>query len=232
MKTREAKTLKLAILLGLTPFLATGCSVMGKMEFGKLVTSGRDGWQLPEVVVASLALEPGDNVAEIGAGEGYWLPWLSAAVGPDGRVYAVEVTDELVDALESRVAEEELTNVVVIRGAFEDPMLPDGEIDLAMTSLTYHHIEGQVGYFARLRRNLSERGRVAHLDDRPDIGIPFQWFQGDGHWTDPDVIAREMRESGYRRTLTFDFLPMQSFQVFAPSVGSAVATDPTDDPGE
>ena len=53
-------------------------------------------------------------------------------------------------------------------GAYDDPRLPEGSIDLAMTVLTYHHIEGQVEYFNRLRHVLRAGGRVAHLDDRPD----------------------------------------------------------------
>jgi hypothetical protein len=106
--------------------------------------------------------------------------------------------------------------VTVVRGAFEDPMLPDGEIDLAMTSLTYHHIEGQTNYFRKLRTDLSAKGRVAHLDDQPDAPIPFRWFQADGHWTEPTRIEEEMTEAGYTRTASFDFLPVQSFQVFAP----------------
>jgi ubiquinone/menaquinone biosynthesis C-methylase UbiE len=158
-------------------------------------------------------------VAEIGAGSGYWLPWLAEAVGADGRVYAVEVDDALVAKLSERVARDALENVVVVRGQFEDPKLPDGEIDVAMTSLTYHHIDDRVAYFRRLQVDLSPRGRVAHLDDRHDIPPPIRWFQASGHWTEPAAMRAEMAEAGYRRVEEFDFLPMQSFQVFVPLGG-------------
>ncbi len=193
---------------------SVGCSGLSNVDVGRVLTSGRDGWQHPERVIDALAIEPGDRVAEIGAGGGYWIPWLSRAVGEEGRVFAVEVEPELVAALESRVAEEGLGNVEVVLGAYDDPRLPDHEIDLAMTCLTYHHIEDRVAYFEALHRDLAPGGRVAHLDDRPDSPAPISWFQGEGHWTDPDLIVTEMGRAHYRRVDAFDFLPAQSFQTF------------------
>ncbi len=195
---------------------AMGCSGFSKIDVGRVLTSGRDGWQHPDRVIAALEISAGNRVAEIGAGSGYWLPWLSEAVGPEGRVYAVEVDADLVADLESFVAESKLGNVEVLLGAYDDPGLPDAEIDLAMTCLTYHHIEDRVEYFRRLRNALSAGGRVAHLDDRPDSPAPLSWFQAEGHWTRPTLIASEMGEAGYRSTARFDFLPAQSFQIFTP----------------
>lgn len=194
-----------------------GCSgSLAKLDLGALIMGGRDGWQRPERVIEALAIEPGARVAEIGAGSGYWLAHLSDAVGPEGRVYAVEVTPELVERLEAQVEEASLSNVDVILGAYHDPRLPDGRVDLALTCLTYHHIEDRVRYFRSLRTDLARGARVAHLDDRPDAPAPISWFQTAGHWTPPDEIGREMGEAGYRLVDAHDFLPSQSFQVFEP----------------
>lgn len=212
---------RMTVWLATLPLLlAAGCAPIAKTDVGRFLTSGRDGYQHPEQVVEALALAPGDHVAEIGAGDGYWLPLLSEAVGPDGRVYAVEVEDDLVVALRERVAREALANVVVVRGQYSDPELPDGTIDLAMTCLTYHHIEDRVPYFRRLHADLAPGGRVAHLDDRHDFGPPLRWILA-GHWSDPDAMAAEMAEAGYRVVESHDFLPVQSFQVFAPEKGVA-----------
>jgi len=212
--TPMKRTLRVALAVGAMS-LASGCGILGKTDVSRVLTSGSDGFQHPERVVEALALREGDRVAEIGAGEGYWLPWLSEAVGAEGRVYAVEVEDDKVESLRGRVERDSLDNVVVVRGEYEDPKLPDGEIDLAMTSLTYHHIEGQVAYFQKLRVDLASGGRVAHLDDRHDVGPPLRWIMA-GHWTDPDEIVSEMDEAGYRRTEHHEFLPVQSFQIFEP----------------
>jgi arsenite methyltransferase len=220
MKIKEMSMLTkfLPILVWITLALTTaGCSGLSKVDVPRVLTSGRDGWQYPERVIEALEIEPGDRVAEIGAGSGYWLSWLSEAVGPEGRVYAVEVDSKLVEKLESFIADRELHNVEVILGAYDDPRLPDGSIDLAMTVLTYHHIDERVEYFDRLRQDLRSGGRVAHLDDRPDAEPPISWFQSDGHWTDPAAVDDEMTGAGYQRLSAFDFLPAQSFQIFGPT---------------
>jgi len=214
----------LAIPLFALPLALPGCGTCSRFDLTRLVTSGRDGWQHPEQVVDALGLEPGQSVAEIGAGDGYWLPWLSRAVGPDGTVFAVEVESEKVATLRERVAAEGLTNVEVILGRYEDPLLPDGSVDLAMTCLTYHHIEEREVYFQRLQQALAPGGRVAHLDDRDDLNVPFRWLPTAGHTSNIDEMNAEMQEAGYRRTATFEFLPIQSFQIFAPVAVSPIAT--------
>jgi len=206
-------TLSVLVSIGLL-LSSLGCSGLSKVDIGRVLTSGRDGWQYPERVIASLEIEPGDRVAEIGAGSGYWLPWLSEAVGREGRVYAVEVEADLVRDLEALVADHDLRNVEVVLGDYDDPRLPDGGIDLVITVLTYHHLEARSDYFRRLRVDLRPGGRVAHLDDRPDAEAPLSWFQSDGHWSDPSAIVEEMTDAGYRKRAEFDFLPVQSFQIF------------------
>jgi arsenite methyltransferase len=204
----------------------TACAPLEKTNISRVITSGRDGWQHPERVVDALALEEGDRVAEIGAGDGYWLEWLSEAVGPTGRVYAVEVEETKVEKLRRKKTDNSLDNVIVVHAGYTDPNLPDGEIDLAMTCLTYHHIDGQVDYFRRLQVDLAPGGRVAHLDDREDTPAPFSWLQSEGHWTNPVDMVREMESAGYTRTQSFDFLPVQSFQVFEPAAKMAANAGP------
>lgn len=199
--------------------LATGCAPLAKVDYAGLITGGRDGWQRPDAVIETLAIGEGDRVAEIGAGDGYWLKRLSEAVGATGRVYAVEVEADKTRKLERFVAEEALDNVVVVLGAYEDPKLPDGKIDLAMTCLTYHHIEDREAYFERLRVDLAPEGRVVHLDDHAEVPLPIRWIQGE-HVSDPAAIVAEMKAAGYRRTGSWDFLPVMSFQQFEPMGGT------------
>ena len=222
--TTAKRSLALFACCFLLPVLPASSSLQ-KVSLGRVVTSGRDGWQHPERVIDALRIAPGDAVAEIGAGSGYWLPWLSDAVGPEGRVYAVEVDDDKVAALKQLVRDEGFHNVEVIRGEFADPLLPDAEIDLAMTCLTYHHIEDRQRYFEKLRQDLSPGGRVAHLDDTGDLPIPLIWLASKGHWTKPDDMKREMESAGYAQAQSFDFL-LQGFQIFEPNDAIAVSAPP------
>ena len=189
--------------------LLVGCGAWKRFQYEGF---DRDDWQLPQRVLSALELRPGDRVADIGAGGGYFSFRFAEAVGPEGRVYAVDVDDDMLAYLEERVAEEGHENVEVVRGAFEDPLLPDGQIDLVFLSNTYHHIQDRPTYFHGVRRDLSPGGRVAilELDDRSWLPRTI------GHFSEPDAVAREMEEAGYRRVADHAFLDRQSFQVFAP----------------
>jgi ubiquinone/menaquinone biosynthesis C-methylase UbiE len=199
-----------------------GCSGLGKVDYSGLLTGGRDGWQHPDRVIESLAIREGDVVADIGAGSGYFVPRLSRAVGASGRVYAVEVDAETVAELRELVEREQLTNVEVVLGEYGDPLLPDAQVDLVVTVLTYHHIDQRAEYFAHVRGDLSSRGRVAHLDDRDDLTGILGLMVTDGHFSNVDAMVGEMSSAGYERVESYDFLPAQSFQIFAPTSAAPV----------
>ena len=74
----------------------------------------RDGWQKPAQVVLALKLQPGDVVADIGTGSGYFVPYLSTAVGPSGRVLAVDIQPEMLAFVERKVGELGLTSVYAL----------------------------------------------------------------------------------------------------------------------
>ncbi len=112
--------------------LSLGCGNWKRFAYER----GRDDWQQPERVVASLGIEPGDHVADLGAGSGYFTLRLAEAVGPTGRVYAVDVDAEMNEYLREKLKQAGVANVEVIDGRFEDPLLPDGRIDLIFSSNT------------------------------------------------------------------------------------------------
>ena len=198
-------------LVAAVALLAVAPSLV-KMDLGRL--GSRASWQLPDRVIDSLGIQPGDRVADVGAGDGYFTFRLAAAVGPSGRVYTVEVDDELVTQLEQKARDGGHDNVVVVKGEYTDPLLPDGEIDLILFCNSYHHIEDRVTYFDRLRSDLAEGGRVALMDLK---AIPLvRLLAPHGHWTPVETMRSEMGQASYTLTERFDFLPAQSFVVFRP----------------
>ena len=175
----------------------------------------RAGWQLPDKVIESLKIQPGDHVADIGAGGGYFTFLLTDAVGPTGKVYAVDVEQEITEQLADRVAEENRFNVVVILGEFKDPLLPDETIDLVFLCNTYHHIENRVDYFSSLKTDLKSDGRVAIIDMKDDLTGILRLFATAPHWTPKQLLLSEMEQAGYHHQSGFDFLPAQNFEVFS-----------------
>ncbi len=173
----------------------------------------RAEWQKPTEVAAALALRPGQAVADLGAGTGYFTRPLAEAVGPAGTVYAVDVEPNLVAHLRERAAREGLSNVRPILAAARDPHLPAAGVDAVLVVDTYHHIDDRIGYFRRLRRALRPRGRVAVVDwhKRPmPVGPEMD------HKIAREQVVDEMDAAGYRLVEEPTFLPYQYFLVFQP----------------
>lgn len=171
---------------------------------------GRDSWQQPDRVVESLALPPGATVADLGAGGGYFTWRLAAAVGESGRVYAIDVDPDMTSHLAEESREKGHANVQPILAEFDDPLIPEGGVDLIFTCNTYHHIDGREDYFRRAAKYLRPGGRIAIVEPTREGWIQ-RWFP---HFMEPEVIRAEMEEAGYRRLEAFDYLERQSFQIF------------------
>lgn len=174
----------------------------------------RESWQHTDRVIETLAIEPGDQIADLGSGSGYFTFALAKATGPDGVVYAVDVDPDMVELVTELAEEKNAGNVRPTLATPDDPKLPEGTIDLVFTSNTYHHLEDPVAYFRKLRSDLDPEGRVAILDLREDSG----WFQSwSGHYSDEKRIEEQMREAGYQLVERPTFLERQSFLVFRPT---------------
>jgi SAM-dependent methyltransferase len=155
----------------------------------------RNGWQEPQRVVDLLRLRPGMTVADIGAGTGYFNPYLSRGVGPEGVVYAVDIESTLVDAMRERAVKEKTPNVVPILAAPDDPRIPVARLDRVLLVDTYHHIDGRIGYFVRLRRLLDDGSLVAIVDWLPGV---LARGPGPEHKVRPQEVMDEMRSAGYQ----------------------------------
>lgn len=200
-RTRNVLLLALVVLL-----VAPGCTRFKRWAYAR---GDRDEWQQPARVVETLGLEPGDRVADVGAGGGYFTFRLAEAVGPQGRVYAVDVDEAMQEALQRDVDERGLDRIRIVIAAPDDPGLEARSVDLVFTSNTYHHIGDRVAYFGRIADALDEGGRVAIVEYREG-----SWL-GD-HATPEDTIREEMAQAGYRLVASHDFLERQSFLVFEP----------------
>jgi len=195
--------------------LAVGCGSFKRLAYEGF--GGRDDWQHPERVVKTLELEAGDRVADLGAGGGYFTFRLAEAVGPGGRVWAVDVDPDMLGHLAEEAASRGLPQVETVRAEPDDPELPDGEVDLVFTVNTWHHLADHADYFARVReRDLAPGGRVAVIE-LDGSGWFVRWF---GHYTEREAIVDEMAAAGFALAEAPDFLERQHFLLFAPADGA------------
>ena len=192
----------------LAGLLFAGCAGLKQCAYRGI---NRDQWQQPEKVIAALKIRPGDHIADLGAGGGYFTFKLASAVGPTGKVYAVDIDREMTELIAQRAQKDGLKNIETIVAKTDDPSLPETGVDLVFTSNTYHHIDNRVVYFRNLQKYLKPGGRVAIIDfDRR------AWIEGLlRHYTPSEFIKREMEQAGYTLQREWNFLNRQSFLIFA-----------------
>ncbi len=167
----------------------------------------REGWQLPAAVIDSLAIEPGQRIADIGAGTGYFNLNFANAVGPTGRIFAEEIRAELVSYMKERADIEETPQVVPILGKTDDPCLPDS-LDMIFMCNTYRYIDGRIAYFSALHENLAPGGRLVVVGFRrsPKDPSPARIH--------PEQVTAELEVAGYELIKELTFLPKQYFLIY------------------
>ncbi|MBK8095515.1 MAG: methyltransferase domain-containing protein [Planctomycetes bacterium] len=160
-----------------------------------------------------LAVAPGQVVCDLGCGNGYHTLPLAEAVGPAGRVLAVELQPQLLQMLQVRARERQLTNVTSIEATVDDPRLPAQSCDLVLLVDVYHELSHPVRVMQRVRQSLRPGGRVVLVEFRaedPDVPIKPE------HKMDRAQVVREMAAHGFRLTASFDGLPWQHAMAFLP----------------
>lgn len=176
----------------------------------RLEGAERDRWQQPQRLVEALELRAGDTVADLGTGSGYLLPYLSRAVGPQGKVYAEEIQQEFLPALRHRA--DRLGNVTVVLGEAADPRLPPATVDYFVLLTVYHEVEHPVPFLRTLHRYARPGARLAIIDFDATRSGDHPAPVGHEVWTG-DVLA-EARAAGWRIQRRHEFLGSQFFLIF------------------
>ncbi len=181
-----------------------------KAYIAMLEDPARDGYQKPHEVITALDLKPGEVIADIGSGSGYFTLRLAAQVGDSGRVYGVDVDPEMVRHLNRRVRDAALRNIQVLLADLDDPLLPE-QVDRFLIVDTWHHIGDQTKYLALMRKLLKPSGQVIMIDfQKKDLpwGPPFAMKIA------REDLIRQMETNGFHLVKEHTFLPYQYFLVF------------------
>ncbi len=158
-----------------------------------LGSSTRDQTQNPAGIVAALELRPGMTVADVGAGVGYMLPFLSQAVGASGSVLGEDIQTDFLDRAKAKIASGKLSNVTLILGSETDPKLPAASVDVELLLDTYHHFDYPGQMLAALAGALKPNGRLAIVEFyKANVPEP-------GHIRlDRDEVIQEVERNGFR----------------------------------
>ena len=158
----------------------------------------REQWQNVDVIFAEMGIRPGAIVADIGAGDGFFTSRLARSVGRNGRVFAVDTDDAVMARLRERLQEDGVDNVTIIKGALDDPRLPDATLDAALIVNAYHEMDQHQLILAALRRALKPDGRLVIVEPvtfsrrgRPRAD------EAKNHEIDPEYVLQDARAAGF-----------------------------------
>ena len=145
---------------------------------GVFEREGRELFDRRRQVIAALQLPQGASVADVGAGTGLFTMLFAEHVGPDGLVYAVDISPSFIEAIQVRAAARGLSNVVPVVNSQQSVDLPPNSVDLVFIADTYHHFEHPQRMLDSIRTSLRPNGRLALIDFRRMPGFSSGWVMG------------------------------------------------------
>jgi predicted methyltransferase len=148
-------------------------------------------------VMDVLGIKEGSNVADIGAGSGWFTVRAARRTGAGGTVYAVEINSDYLKHIEERARLENLPNIRTILGKEDDPMLPPASVDAVLILKTYHEIAQPIRLLARLRGALRPNALVGIIDKNGN---------GADHGISPQTIIDEASRAGFSLLNQYDFM--------------------------
>jgi SAM-dependent methyltransferase len=185
--------------------------VMGHEAADWLERPERKEEERPDLLLKALKIQPGQVVADIGAGSGYYTKELAKLVGEKGTVYAVDIQQEMLDLLTNKMAELKIGNVKPILGTIKDPKLPPASVDLALMVDVYHEFDFPYEMVQAICRGLKRGGRLVFVEFRAeDPKVPIKRV----HKMSEAQVKKEMAVQPLEWMETSEVLPWQHIIVF------------------
>jgi predicted methyltransferase len=171
----------------------------------------REVWQKPDQIMDALGIADGSKVADLGAGGGWFTVRLARRVGPQGKVYAEDVQEQMIESMERRLSREGLRNVEMVLGTSDNPKLPKDRLDAVVIVDVYHEVEQRVALLRYVRDSLRPQGRLGIVDFRRDGGGPGPAME---ERIDEPLVVTDAEAAGLRLISRETFLPYQYLLIF------------------
>lgn len=186
--------------------------VMGHQGAGWLERPEREAEERTDWLLDALALQPGQMVADLGAGTGYFTWRMAQRVAPGGAIYAVEIQQEMLDLLMANMKRRGVDSLVrPVLGTNDDPKLPEAALDVILLVDVYHELEFPFEVTRAMVRALKPGGRLVLVEYRgEDPAVPIKRL----HKMTLAQLRREMSVHPLEFQEVIDRLPQQHIAVF------------------
>jgi precorrin-6B methylase 2 len=193
--------------------------VMGHLAAGWLDRPEREREEQPAKLMEALKLKPGEVVADIGAGSGYFTFRLADRVGPKGKVVAVEIQQEMLDIISRKMKQNNVANIELVLGKEDDPKLAAASVDLILLVDVYHEFEFPYEMTTAMVKALKPGGRLVFVEYRlEDPEVPIKLV----HKMTERQVLKEMEIHPLKHVKTSNVLPRQHIIIFEKTVAEGV----------
>jgi ubiquinone/menaquinone biosynthesis C-methylase UbiE len=170
----------------------------------------------PNEIIKSLNIQPGQTIADIGSGGGFFTFLFSQMVGEKGKVYAVDTNKDFLEFIDAQAIRLGLTNIITMQTTEQTIPLPPASVDLLFVRSVYHHLQNRPRYFSEAKKLLKPEGQIAIIEYTKQ-GSRLSFHRRCGHNVPHETIISEMKNAGFTVSVSHDFLPIQSFTIFCPT---------------
>lgn len=165
----------------------------------------------PSEMLEQLRLRNGMTVCDMGSGDGYYTFKMASLVAPKGRVIAVDIQPEMLQALSRRMQEIQVENIDTVLGELWDPKLDASSLDVVLMVDVYHEFSHPVQMLAAIRKALKPKGVIALVEFRAeDPTVPIK----PEHKMTKAQAIKEYRANGFKLVREYDKLPQQHLMFF------------------
>ena len=165
---------------------------------GRFEVESREVYALRKEIVAACQIQPGETLADIGAGTGLFTRMFSDSVGKDGRVLAVDISQKFLDHIQKTTREAGQQNVETLLCSDDSTQLPANSVDVAFICDTYHHFEFPLKTMASLFQALKPGGRVVLVDFKRIEGESTEWTLNHVR-AGQEVFEAEVLSTGFKK---------------------------------
>lgn len=169
----------------------------------------RDAQQQPEAIMDTIGVKEGMVIGEAGDGEGYFTFWLSKRVRKTGKIYANDIKQSVLDKIIKRCEQDSVTNITTILGKQNDPLFPEGELDMLVMMLAFHEFKDHAKWLENVKSSMKPDARLVIIERDPEK-INSGW----DHFMTNDEILKTVKKANFELVRIETFLKNDNIFIF------------------